>query len=118
MQLTANKQVLNNQDDVFFCRSGYEVKFDDDIWILDKNISINFARIIEKISTKQIIAVKNVLRYYAISSSPSHCNNLYNRFLHYVSYSGNEITTASLINYRSTLGREYAWYLSSIGNTP
>ena len=114
MQLPVNKPVINNQDDVFFCRSGYEVKLNDDIWILDKNTSINFGRITAKISTNQLIAVKNVLRYYAISNSPSHCNNLYNRFLHYVSYGGNEITTASLINYRSTLGKEYAWYLGSI----
>ena len=34
MQLSANKPVLDNHDNVFFCRSGYQVKFNDDIWIL------------------------------------------------------------------------------------
>ena len=112
--LVSNTQIVRTENESFICRSGYEIYFDNDVWVLDKNTIINFGRITNKLSTKQLFTLKKVLRYYAISNSSAHCNNLYNRFLHYISHCGNKITTASLINYRSSLVQDDEWYIATI----
>jgi hypothetical protein len=61
--------VLDKQKDVFFSRSGYEVNFDDDLWVLDKDVSITFNKLKEKVSDDLILTIK---KYYVIMQFQTH----------------------------------------------
>lgn len=112
--LLAKSKLITDAQNTFFSRSGYEINFDDDVWVLDKDITVNFDRLKAKLKDDQFLTTKKVLQYYVVSNSASHANNLYNRFVHYVDSVGSEVTSALLISYRASLNRENEWYLGAL----
>jgi hypothetical protein len=67
--------VLDKQKDVFFSRSGYEVNFDDDLWVLDKNKTLSFISLKEVLGGKEFLGLKNTLKVYACLYSSYHAVN-------------------------------------------
>ena len=96
MQLPVNKLGINNQDDVFFCRSGYEVNLNDDVWVLDKNRKLYFAKLKEILGPDEFSGLKNTLKHYAIFYSSYHTINMSTNLLRYLTYCQcNQINAAS-----------------------
>lgn len=99
-------------------RSG--VKFDPskDVWKYRdgmNSISLDFGDVNAPPELRQ--ALKLVLTWYAEHLSPSHLDNLFERFRHFAStiqLAGSTITSLHLINYRGTLNPSTEWYLGNI----
>lgn len=103
-------------------RSGVEFDPRLDRWIYrdaTDNVHLDFSKWL--VTDKFIVSAKLSLLWYAEHMSPAHLSNMHERLGHYlrVVCDGRiapleEITSADLINYRSTLTRTTSWYLGSL----
>lgn len=94
---------------------GYSFCLSDDVWDLEKGVSINVCSVKEFIHPEIIDSFLMVLSYYARNFSAHHTKNCFERFSHYLSRaSDGRVTPCSLINYRSLLCKEREWYLGVI----
>lgn len=82
-----------------------------------RNISLNFSE--WKASPTLVDAAKNVLIWYAENKSPDHLKNMFERFQHMLRSNelcanAEQISSNDLINYRSKLSKNTAWYLGNL----
>lgn len=103
-------------DEEIVSREGYLFKISDDRWRLNKDIDIPVVAISQLLSQNLYLAFRRVLAFYAQTTSPTHCRNLFERAKHYLSTTpGQEpFTVESLISYRSTLDKMTEWYLGAL----
>lgn len=99
----------------FHSRDGYVVELLGERWRLSKDIDVPIGAFC-KIFPGDKYTLRQVLAFYAKHSSPSHVQNLLMRFAHYVNaLDGAELfSVESMINYRATLDKSRAWYLSTV----
>ncbi|HEY6846750.1 MAG TPA: site-specific integrase [Terracidiphilus sp.] len=99
-------------------RSGVEFNAASEVWSYRdgvKSIYLAFHELQAPFTLRQCL--KAVLRWYAEHLSPSHLENLFQRFRHFaftVPLLDGTITSSQLLNYRSTLNRSTEWYLGSL----
>jgi integrase len=107
--------VLDKQKDVFFSRSGYEVNFDDDLWVLDKNKTLSFISLKEVLGGKEFLGLKNTLKVYACLYSSYHAVNMSSHLIRYFKYcKSNQINSLNLISFRSSLSSSDEYILGSL----
>lgn len=103
-------------------RSGVEFDPRVDRWTYrDATTTVNLDFSKWPVTDKFIVSAKLSLLWYAEHLSPAHLSNMHERLGHYLRvvcdgriHSLGEITSADLINYRSTLTSTTSWYLGSL----
>lgn len=103
-------------------RSGVEFDPRVDRWTYrDDTTTVNLDFSKWPVTDKFIVSAKLSLLWYAEHLSPAHLSNMHERLGHYLRVVCNgridplgEITSAELINYRSTLTNTTSWYLGSL----
>ncbi|MBE0470394.1 MAG: recombinase [Methyloprofundus sp.] len=116
-KLIKSSGVKSAGKDVFEARSGYKLTLEDNVWVLDKNVSINVYKLRGFLSEGMLESVLSVLKFYAKERAPLHVFNLFNRLLHWLNSLDVRLEAVNphfLINYRSSLDREHEWYLGTI----
>lgn len=103
-------------------RSGVEFDPRLDRWIYrdaTDTVNLDFSKWL--VTDKFIVSAKLSLLWYAEHLSPAHLSNMHERLGHYLRvvcdgriHPLGEITSADLINYRTTLTRTTSWYLGSL----
>lgn len=112
-----NKNALQTVvTDHFYSREGYLVHFDSPRWVLSKDITVPVAAIEELIDSRMSTTFKQVLRFFARTSSASHVLNSFNRCKAYLESTAGLLpfSVESLISYRSTLNDSTQWYIGVI----
>ncbi|WP_049243202.1 site-specific integrase [Pseudomonas aeruginosa] len=99
-----------------YSREGYRVRLDDERWKLSKDVDIPVSALGNMLSTDNYLSFRNVLAFYAKSSSPSHLQNLFYRCKDYLEATVGQapFSVESLISYRSTLDKKTEWYLGAL----
>lgn len=100
----------------FYSRDGYQIKFDAARWRLSKDIDIPVDDVSGYMQKDCRDAFRSVLAFYAVTSSPSHTRNLFERFKHYLDASSSLsfLSVESFVNYRAALDTRTAWYLGAL----
>ena len=109
-----NKSTTSGE--TFCSKAGYGIFLSDAVWRLDKDVDIPVSKLSELLGDNLLISCISVLRFYSNKYSASHVQNIFYRFLYFLRVEGFrvELTTASIISYRSILTRETEWYLGTI----
>lgn len=94
---------------------GYFFSINDEVWVLDKNVSVNVGKVSRRLVQPTQDGFLKTLAFYARQRSAKHTANLLERFKHFLScMESSVITEDEVINYRSTLGKKDEWYLTSL----
>lgn len=94
---------------------GYFFSINDDIWVLDKNVTVNVGRVARRLAPSASEGFLNAIAMYARRRSSGHTNNVVNRFWQMLAATGaDEVTATVLLNYRSMLNQSCEYYLSVI----
>lgn len=103
-------------DEEIISRDGYQFNVSDDRWRLNKDVDIPVSAISQQLSQNLYLAFRRVLAFYAQTTSPTHCRNLFERAKHYLSTTPDQepFSVESLISYRSTLDKTTEWYLGAL----
>jgi integrase len=95
--------------------SGYSFTLLDEVWQLDKNVTIKVGQVAELLSETTRLGFLHVVAFYASELSGHHTKSCLERFQHMLRSTGaNEISDTVLINYRSMLTPATEWYLATI----
>jgi len=94
---------------------GYTFAVDSPRWELSKSVTINVGSVAERLQPRSAQGFVATLVHMARTHSAHHTSNCVDRFLHFIERCGcDEVTTAALINYRSTLDRSNEWYMGVV----
>lgn len=101
------------RSDKFFSRDGREFSLDAERWKLSKDSDIPVAAISEYLDADTYKSLKNVLAFYAKTSSSKHVSNLFYRCKDYLDITKGQppFSVVSLISYRSSLDKHTEWYM-------
>nr|WP_231114264.1 site-specific integrase [Pseudomonas putida] len=86
--------------------------FSTERWKLSKDVTIPVSILTQYLQENEY-SIRRVLEFYARTAAPWHARNIFSRFLHYCEQmQGSELfSVASLISYRSFLGKKTEWYM-------
>nr|WP_199048077.1 site-specific integrase [Dyella sp. ASV24] len=93
---------------------GYTFAVDSPTWELAKGIVLNVASLLEKLEPNIVPGCLATLVHFARTASAHHAYNQLERYRHMVVTVGGDLTSAALINYRSTLDRRTEFYLGTL----
>lgn len=94
---------------------GYAFDLESDVWVLDKNVSLNVSPVSALLAEYQRDGFRKTLAFFAENYSSHHAQNLMMRFYAMLSFSsGEDLTVDTLINYRSSLDAKQDWYIGVI----
>lgn len=94
---------------------GYSFSLEDDVWRLDKNVSINVRRTVERLAPPAQDGFLRTLAYYAAETASGTTAITLANFRRMLVVTGaTKISDTVLINYRATLTRRNEWQLSII----
>ncbi|MCU7872975.1 MAG: recombinase [Candidatus Thiodiazotropha sp. (ex Lucinoma borealis)] len=94
---------------------GYSFLLLDDVWVLDKNVTIRVSQVSNFLSAPTNRGFRQTLAFYASELSGHHTKNNLERLQHMLRSTGaDEITDTVLINYRAMLTPTTEWYLGTI----
>lgn len=95
--------------------AGYSFTLLDEVWKLDKNVTIKVGQVAELLSDSTRHGFLNVMAFYASELSGHHTKSCLERFQHMLRSTGaSEISDTVLINYRGMLTPATEWYLATI----
>ncbi len=110
-----NSQTLLSIDIECCSKAGYIFKEGENVWVLDKNVSIPVISVCSLLAEDVAIGFRKTLAYYATNMSSRHTENIHSRFRHFLLSSHiNKINDTNLINYRANLTKQTEWYLGVI----
>jgi len=110
-----NSHVVTSRQKINAKARGYSFYIDDDVWVLDKNVSVYLSTFKSNLGSELYTGFIKALAFYASNHSASHTSNIADRFRHMIQTTGsNAITEVSLINYRASLDEKSEWYLGVI----
>ena len=113
--LLAKRNLITDAQNTFFSRSGYEINFDDDVWVLDKNRNISFIQLKEMLSANDFLGLKNTSKVYATLYSSFHAVNMTSHLIRFLKYcDSNQINSVNLISFRSSLSSSEEYILGSL----
>ncbi|WP_439258038.1 site-specific integrase [Lonepinella sp. BR2271] len=96
-------------------KDGYEFYEDENSWRISKDHVINFSSYILKLDKPLLHGFKKTLAIYAEKYSSSHVTHMYQQFQRLViNNNSRNIDTSSILNWKSSLGKEYEWYLGAL----
>lgn len=114
----AQKSLIELSSDITFAaKSGYEINFLDDSWILDKNRSLGFTFIRNRLNDNAMLfsEYKLVMKFYSQNYSSAHCVNMQSCFILFLKLTDSSVfSTTSLINFRNSLGAEREYVLGGL----
>ncbi|EKM7654139.1 site-specific integrase [Salmonella enterica] len=98
---------------------GYNFSLDENVWILNKDSKINFECIQKNLLPQNLMTgFRETLAYFAENNSANYVENLLLRIKAFLLFCDNKnqnnFTTDNLINYRHSIKKENAWYISLI----
>jgi integrase len=94
---------------------GYTFVVDSPRWELSKGVAVNVGFVAEKLQPHVAQGFVATLVHMARTHSAHHTSNCLDRFRHFIEKCGcDEVTTAALINYRSTLDKSTEWYMGVV----
>lgn len=95
--------------------AGYSFTLQDEVWQLDKNVTIKVGQVAKLLSDTTRHGFLQVMAFYASELSGHHTKSCIERFQHMLRSTGaNEISDTVLINYRGLLTPATEWYLGTI----
>lgn len=102
--------------DEFYSREGYLLNFHDERWKLNKDVEIPVSALADVMDGQIYLSLLHVLAFFAKTSSPSHVQNMFYRFKHYVESTLEQpvFSVESLVSYRSQLDKKTEWYLGAL----
>lgn len=122
VEVAAHRGATPELPDLARTRSGVEFDPRLDKWAYrdaTDTVSLDFSK--WPVTDRFLVSAKLTLLWYAEHLSPAHLSNLYKRLGHYLRivrdgriHPIGEITSADLINYRSTLTSATSWYFGSL----
>lgn len=94
---------------------GYSFSLQEDVWTLDKNVTINVHQTANLLSGEARDGFLRALGYFAAELTGYHSQNILMRFRHMLRTTGaSEISDTMLFNYRGSLSADTQWYLTVI----
>lgn len=105
-----------SEDQIILARAnGYSFHLNDETWVLDKNTKVYTSQIRALVSGETLRGCLKTLAFFSANMSAGHAHSMESHFTHFLKETNaREITSAELINYRSTLTSDKEWYLGKL----
>ncbi|UFH30048.1 site-specific integrase [Pseudomonas sp. CIP-10] len=105
-------RIDSHDSERYATKSGCVFTVDSTVWQLNRNVKLDFSRLVGLVSDEVLSAFKVVMSYYARDNTPAYALNIFERYLYLAQFAaGRELTVDLLINYRISLnGRD--WYFN------